>query len=65
MPELAIAGDKARGVLTEPPLLAGLPGFAGKFIPMEQARELYQRVRSAPQGFRLEAPGFRRFHRLD
>ncbi len=55
MPELPIAGDEEQGVLTEPPLLAGLPGFAGKFIPMEQARELYQRVRSAPRGFRLEA----------
>ena len=55
MPKLPIAGDEERGVLTETPLLAGLPGFAGKFIPMEQARELYQRVRSAPQGFRLEA----------
>jgi putative hemolysin len=57
MPELPIAEEECeeRGVLTEPPLLAGLPGFAGKFIPMEQARELYQRVRLAPQGFRLEA----------
>jgi putative hemolysin len=55
MPKLPIAGDEERGVLTEPSLLAGLPGFAGKFIPMEQVRELYQRVRSAPQGFRLEA----------
>jgi putative hemolysin len=55
MPKLPIAGYEERGVLTEPPLLAGLPGFAGKFIPMEQARELYQRVRSAPRGFRLEA----------
>ena len=55
MPKLPIAGDEERAVLTEPPLLAGFPGFAGKFIPMDQARELYQRVRSAPQGFRLEA----------
>jgi hypothetical protein len=55
MPNLPIAGDEERGVLTEPPLLAWLPGFAGKFIPMEQARELYQRVRLAPRGFRLEA----------
>jgi putative hemolysin len=55
MPELPIAGDEEPGVLTEPPLLAGLPGFAGKFIPMDQARELYQRVRLAPRGFRLEA----------
>src|SRR5271157_5113736 len=55
MPKLPIAGDEERGTLTEPPLLAGLPGFAGKFIPMEQARELCRRVRAAPQGFRLEA----------
>jgi len=55
MPNLPFAGDEERGVLTEPPLLPGLFGFAGKFIPMEEARELYQRVRSAPQGFRLEA----------
>jgi putative hemolysin len=55
MPELPIAGDREQRVLTEPPLLTGLPAFAGKFIPMEQARELYRRVRSAPPGFRLEA----------
>ena len=55
MPKSPFVGDEEQGVLTEPPLLPGLPRFAGKFIPMEQARELYQRVRSAPQGFRLEA----------
>ena len=55
MPKLPIADDEEPGVLTEPPLLPGLPAFAGKFIPMEQARELYLRVRTAPQGFRLEA----------
>ncbi len=55
MPKLPVQGDEGRGVLTEPPLLPGLPGFAGKLIPMEQARELYQRVRTAPAGFRLEA----------
>ncbi len=55
MPKPPLAGDEEQGVLTEPPLLPGLPRFAGKFIPMEQARELYQRVRSAPRGFRLEA----------
>jgi len=55
MPKLPITNDDERDVLTEPPLLAGLPAFAGKFIPMEQVRELYLRVRSAPQGFRLEA----------
>ena len=55
MPKLPISDDAERGALTEPPLLPGLPGFAGKFIPIDQARELYQRVCSAPQGFRLEA----------
>src|SRR6266478_9732446 len=55
MPKSPFVGDEEQCVLTEPPLLPGLPRFAGKFIPMEQARELYQRVRSAPQGFRLEA----------
>jgi putative hemolysin len=55
MPKSPFAGDEEHGVLTQPPLLPGLPGFAGKFIPMEQARELYQRTRTAPKGFRLEA----------
>ncbi len=55
MPKLPTADDEERGVLAEPPLLPGLPGFAGKLIPVEQARELYRRVRAAPQGFRLEA----------
>jgi putative hemolysin len=41
--------------LVEPPLLPGLPGFAGKLIPMGQARELYQRVSTAPPGFWLQA----------
>lgn len=54
MPRLPIAGDEDR-VLADPPFLPGLPGFAGKFIPLDQARELYQRVRQAPQGFQLEA----------
>jgi putative hemolysin len=48
-------GGDARGVLTEPPRLVGLPKFAGRFIPMQQARELYRRVRTAPSGFQLEA----------
>ncbi len=55
MPDLLIADHEKRDVFTDPPLLLGLPGFAGKFIPLEPVRELYQRVRSAPQGFRLEA----------
>ena len=54
MPRLPIADDEDQGVLTETPLLPGLPGFAGKLIPMREARDLYHRVRSAPEGFRLE-----------
>jgi len=55
MPNLPFADSEEPRVLTERPLLPGLPGFAGKFIPLEQARDLYQRARTAPQGFRLEA----------
>jgi putative hemolysin len=55
MPKLPIADNEEQGVLTEAPLLPGLPEFAGKFIPMDRVRQLYQRVRSAPHGFRLEA----------
>jgi putative hemolysin len=54
MPTLPPA-DNAEFVLAEPPVLPGLPGFAGQFIPMEEARGLYHRVRSTPPGFRLEA----------
>jgi putative hemolysin len=55
MPKLPFGDGEGHGVLSEPPHLPGLPGFAGKFIPMEQARDLYERVRTAPPGFRLEA----------
>ena len=48
------AWNDEQAVLAQPPRLPGLPPFAGKFIPMQQARDLYRRVRSAPQGFRLE-----------
>ncbi len=54
MPELPIMDDEKRDVLSETPLLPGLPGFAGKLLPMEEARDLYRRACSAPQGFRLE-----------
>ena len=48
-----MAGDE-RGVLDNPPVFPGLPGFAGKLVPLEEARDLYHRVRCAPQGFRLD-----------
>jgi putative hemolysin len=54
MPRLPIADNEER-VLAESLLLPGFPGLAEKFIPMQRARELYQRVRSARQGFQLEA----------
>ncbi|MBZ5616576.1 MAG: lysophospholipid acyltransferase family protein [Acidobacteriia bacterium] len=55
MPKLPIADDKGQGILTEAQLLPGLPEFASKFIPIDQARQLYQRVCSVPHGFRMEA----------
>jgi putative hemolysin len=42
------------GVLANAPALAGLPRFAGKLLPLEQAHELYERVRSSADGFVLE-----------
>ena len=55
MREFPTAGNDESGVLTHAPLIPGLPPFVGKFIPMQEARDLYRRVRSAPEGFRLEA----------
>jgi putative hemolysin len=55
MAKLPTADGKGPGVLSQPPRLPRLPGFAEKFIAMEQARDLYERVRTAPPGFRLEA----------
>jgi putative hemolysin len=54
MPVLPTTGDEGRGVGHEPPLLLGLDGFAGKLLPLEEARDLYRRVRSAPPDFRLQ-----------
>jgi putative hemolysin len=42
------------GVLGNAPALAGLPRFAGKLLPLEQAHELYERVRHSADGFVLE-----------
>ena len=55
MPILPGESDKKPAVLSAQPVLPNLPGFAGKFIPMDRARELYERVRHAAPGFRLEA----------
>jgi putative hemolysin len=42
------------GVLANAPALAGLPWFAGKLLPLDQAQELYERVRNSADGFLLE-----------
>jgi putative hemolysin len=42
------------GVLANAPVLAGLPRFAEKFLPLEEAHELYERVRNSADGFVLE-----------
>jgi putative hemolysin len=34
--------------------LPGIPALAEKFIPLEKVRDLYRRLRQAPQGFGLE-----------
>ena len=46
--------DRVRGAFSESPLLPGLPRFAGKLMPMAEARELHRRVCAAPGGFRLD-----------
>ena len=55
MREFLPVGNDKLGVLAHPPLIPGLPPFAGKFIPLQEARDLYRRVCLAPEGFRLEA----------
>jgi len=55
MLELRVSDNAWRGALTQPPSVPGLPDFAGKFVPMDEARDLYERVRLMPRGFRLEA----------
>ncbi len=54
MPMSLISGDE-HGVLDHAPVFPGLPAFAGKMIPLHEARDLYDRVRQSPQGFCLEA----------
>ena len=56
MPILSPPEDHARntGVLANAPLLAGLPRFAEKFLPLEEAHQLYERVRNSTDGFVLE-----------
>jgi putative hemolysin len=57
MPILQSFDDQVResGVLANAPALAGLPRFAEKLLPLEQAHQLYQRVRKSADGFVLES----------
>ena len=49
MANLYTADDPSHGdsVLANAPVLAGLPGLASKLIPLDQAQQLYRRVRRA------------------
>ena len=47
-------GLHREGVLSSATALAGLPGFAGAFVPLERAHDLYEQVRQSPEGFVLE-----------
>ncbi len=56
MPMLQSVDDQSRvgGVLGNAPALAGLPRLANKLLPLDQAHELYERVRNSADGFVLE-----------
>jgi putative hemolysin len=55
MPNLCPSDGQVRpGVLANAPLLAGLPRFAEKLLPLREAHELYERVRDSADGFVLE-----------
>jgi putative hemolysin len=53
MPHLH-ATDRYVGVLAGAPVLAGLPPFASKLLPLKQAHELYVRARNRGSSFVLE-----------
>jgi len=53
--EFLTNADDLPPILTNSSRVPGLPPLAEKFIPRQQARDLYRRVRSAPQGSLLEA----------
>jgi putative hemolysin len=55
MPILSPFEDSVRtGVLADAPALAGLPGFASKLLPLEQAHDLYRRSCNGPEHSVLE-----------
>ncbi len=55
MPIVSPIDDAIRtGVLANAPALAGLPGFAGKLLPLARAHALYLKARNRTQGSVLE-----------
>jgi len=50
----SVEDHTSAGVLASAPILAGLPPLASKFLPLDQANELYERVRNSADGFVLE-----------
>jgi len=55
MPILSPLEDSAHAsVLADAPALAGLPGFASKLLPLEQAHDLYRRSCKGPEHSVLE-----------
>src|SRR5215467_12532620 len=46
--------ERDRGAFSPPSLFPGLPRFAGKLMPIAEARELHRRVCAAAGGFRLD-----------
>lgn len=55
MPILSPLEDSIHtGVLAHAPALAGLPGFASKLLPLEQAHDLYRRACNGPEHSVLE-----------
>src|SRR3974390_228731 len=54
MPRLPILDEEDWGVPQQHSALPGFAGFAEKFIPAAEVREIYRRIRSTPQGLSLE-----------
>jgi len=52
MPSNQVQSNEAHGEILS--RVAHFPGLAGKFAPVDKARDLYRRVQRSPQGFGLE-----------
>lgn len=48
------SGREEAGVLANAPALAGMPPFASKLLPLQEAHELYEQARNGGNGFVLE-----------